>query len=70
MLGKSSRRLLAYAVQRKWGVATRLLLSCVAADQPVHEAMAQVGTAACSQCRHCEHREKSSWRLMGRDSCA
>lgn len=42
VLGKSSRRLLAYAVQRKWVAATRTLLAAVAADQPAAEAMAAV----------------------------
>ncbi|KAL4430673.1 hypothetical protein ABPG75_005929 [Micractinium tetrahymenae] len=42
VLGKSSRRLLAFAVQRKWVAATRALLSSVAADQPAAEAMAAV----------------------------
>lgn len=42
VLGKSSRRLLAFAVQRKWVAATRTLLSSVAADQPAAEAMAAV----------------------------
>lgn len=42
MLGKSSRRLLAYAVQRKWVAATRTLLAAVAADQSPGEAMAAV----------------------------
>ncbi len=49
MLGKSSRRLLAYAVQRKWVAATRTLLATVAADQPAAEAMAAVSVApACN----------------------
>lgn len=48
VLGKSSRRLLAYAVQRKWVAATRTLLAAVAADQPAAEAMAAVsGGSAC-----------------------
>ncbi|PRW58718.1 copper responsive regulator 1 isoform A [Chlorella sorokiniana] len=42
VLGKSSRRLLAYAVQRKWVAATRTLLAAVDADQPAAEAMAAV----------------------------
>lgn len=42
VLGKSSRRLLAFAVQRKWVAATRTLLASVAADQPPEEAMAAV----------------------------
>ncbi len=42
VLGKSSRRLLAFAVQRKWVAATRTLLSSVAADQPAEEAMAAI----------------------------
>lgn len=42
VLGKSSRRLLAFTVQRKWVAATRTLLAAVAADQPAAEAMAAV----------------------------
>lgn len=42
VLGKSSRRLLAYTVQRKWVAATRTLLAAVAADQAPSEAMAAV----------------------------
>jgi hypothetical protein len=46
VLGKSSRRLLAYAVQRKWVAATRTLLAAVDADQPAAEAMAAVSTVS------------------------
>lgn len=41
-MAKSSRRLLAYAVQRKWVAASRTLLAAAAADQPAAEAMAAV----------------------------
>jgi hypothetical protein len=41
-LGKSSRRLLSFSVQRKWLAATRTLLGAACADQPAAEAMASV----------------------------
>ena len=41
-MGKSSRRLLSFSVQRKWLAATRTLLGAACADQPAAEAMASV----------------------------
>jgi hypothetical protein len=42
VLGRSSRRLLAFTVQRQWVAATRVLLAAVCADQEPVEAMAEV----------------------------
>lgn len=42
VLGKSSRQLLAFAVQRVWVAATRTLLGAAVADVPCAEAMSEV----------------------------
>jgi hypothetical protein len=42
VLGKSSRQLLAFAVQRVWVAATRTLLGAAVADMPCAEAMSEV----------------------------